>query len=222
MTLTAKTAGDSFTCAGLATDGGGGTLDNTAALANTVVNVPNIQTTAPQTLVFDSHGQLTSPTTVDLALNFAGGTTANVAMDIGESIQLAGEFLPVKYSRDGYARANMESFTFDTTGRVIGTFDDNTTRTLYKLPLATFANPNGLEEHSGNVYSLTGDSGEPSIVAAGQEGAGSFLPYSHELSNVDLAGEFTTMIMTQNAYNSSATVFKTVDEMTEVARDLRR
>jgi flagellar hook protein FlgE len=60
------------------------------------------------------------------------------------------------------------------------------------------------------------------VVAAYSEGAGSFMPNSRELSNVDIAQEFSTMIMTQNAYNSSAQVFKTVDEMIQVARDLKR
>jgi flagellar hook protein FlgE len=221
LILTADVPGDSFNATGSGIDGGG-TADNTAANVTSVANVVSTQTTTPVTMVFDSKGQLVSPTTTTLALGFEGDTTANVTLDLSESIQLGGQFLPVKYDRDGYASANMRSFSFDSQGRLIGQFDDSTTRTLYKLPLAMFANPNGLAEHSGNVYTVTGDSGTANIVGAGQEGAGLFLPNSHELSNVDIASEFTTMLVTQNAYNSSATVFKTLDEMTEVARDLSR
>jgi flagellar hook protein FlgE len=51
---------------------------------------------------------------------------------------------------------------------------------------------------------------------------GRIMAGAHELSNVDLAEEFSHMIVTQNAYNASATSFRTVDEMTEIARDLKR
>jgi flagellar hook protein FlgE len=51
---------------------------------------------------------------------------------------------------------------------------------------------------------------------------GEISPQTLEKSNVDLAREFTRMMLTQNAYNSSATAFRTIDEMTEVARDLAR
>jgi len=221
LILTANVAGDSFNATGSGIDGGG-TADNTAANVTSVANVVSTQTTAPVTMVFDTKGQLVSPTTTTLTLGFEGDTTADVTLDLSESIQLGGQFLPVKYERDGYAAADMKSFSFDSQGRLVGQFDDGTTRSLYKVALAMFANPNALLEHTGNVYTATMDSGEANVVGAGQEGAGLFLPNSHELSNVDIASEFTTMLVTQNAYNSSATVFKTIDEMTEVARDLRR
>jgi flagellar hook protein FlgE len=71
------------------------------------------------------------------------------------------------------------------------------------------------------VFAETADSGTASLFAADVSGIASFNPYSVELSNVDLATEFSRMIMVQNAYNSNATVFRTVDEMTMVARDLK-
>ena len=52
-------------------------------------------------------------------------------------------------------------------------------------------------------------------------GFGTFVPFAHEKSNVNLGTEFNTMILVQQAYNSAATVFKTVDEMTSVAADLK-
>lgn len=210
MTVTANAAGTPFSLSAATLDGGG-TADNAIAT-----------TTTATVLSFNGKGTIDTPSSVPLALSFAGGTTAAVTLDVTDMTQYSGNFLPITYSRNGFAAANMEGFRFDENGIVSGTFDDGTTRVLYKVPLAVFTNPNGLEEKNGNVYAPTGDSGDPQVVAAGATGAGTFMPNSRELSNVDIAEEFSVMIMTQNAYNSSAQVFKTIDEMMTVARDLKR
>ncbi len=219
LTVTANEPGSSQTVTSSAVDGGG-TADNAAAFATSTANVSTTQTTASTTLVFDGKGAVVSPDTVALALGFAGGGTATVAVDVTEMTQFSGGFLPHYFNRNGYASSNMESFRFDADGHVIGTFEDSTQRTLYKIPMAIFSNPNSMEEMSGNVYVPTPDTGTSDVVAAGELGAGSFQPNTRELSNVDIATEFTTMMLTQHAYNSSATVFRTVDEMVEVIRDL--
>lgn len=210
ITVTAVSAGAPFSLSGTAVDGGV-TADNAIAT-----------TTTANVLTFAEHGEILTPANVALALNFAGGTTATVALDVTDMTQYAGDFTPINYSRNGFAACNMEGFSFNENGMVSGTFEDGTTRVLYKVPLAIFSNPNDLEEKNGNVYSPTTESGDPQVVSAGSTGAGDFMPNSRELSNVDIAEEFSMMIMTQNAYNSSAQVFKTIDEMTMVARDLKR
>lgn len=219
--ITADLPGSPFTSTSAVVDGGA-TADNSAATATTTANVSGTATGSPVTLTFDSKGQVVSPDTVTLNAAFSGGSTASFALDISGFTQFAGAFQPVSFTKNGYAVARMEEFHFDSTGRIIGSFDDSTQRPLYKVPLAIFANVNGLEERNGNTYVVTGDSGAAEIVAAGALGAGTYQPNSFELSNVDIGSEFSAMILTQHAYNSSATVFRTVDEMTEVARDLRR
>ncbi len=221
LTVTANEAGSAITVSSNATDGGG-TADNTATAATTTPNVTTTQTTAATTLLFDGTGAIVSPTTVNMALGFEGGGTATVAIDVSEMTQFAGGFLPHYFNRNGYASSHMESFGFDADGHVIGTFEDSTQRVLYKIPMAIFSNPNSMEEKNGNVYVPTPDTGEADVVGAGSLGAGVFMPSTRELSNVDIATEFTNMMLTQHAYNSSATVFKTVDEMVEVIRDLKR
>jgi flagellar hook protein FlgE len=182
--------------------------DNTAALTNTVANV-------------------TAITTVDLDLNFpAAGSYAigslEMDLDISGLSQFAGSFQPFSYDNNGYVAAAAYSIKFDTSGQILASFDDSTHRVVYKIPLAQFANANALQEYGGNVYQETAESGSARVVDVAKTGYASFLPNTHELSNVDLAGEFTRMMMTQTAYNSSATVFKTVDEMITAARDLKR
>lgn len=221
LTLTANVAGSALTTSASATNNGG-TADNTASASTTVANVTNTVTSPVTTLVFGSKGELTSPSNLPLALTFAGGTSAALTLDIGSSTQFTGDFLPVNYQHNGYARANMEKFYFDEGGHVIGIFDDSTVREMYRIPLAVFSNANALEARNGNVFATTQESGTAQVTLAAADGYALFLPNSRELSDVDLAEEFTLMIMTQQAYTSSSTVFKTVDEMTEVARDLKR
>lgn len=234
--ITATTAGTAFTLSTSVVNGGGAPgntassvtsnytalTDNTAVDATTTANVTATQTGAATTLTFDSNGTLTSPTSLALALSFNGGSTASVALDLTDMTQFTGDFLPTSYSRDGFATASMKSFSFDSSGNVIGSFEDGTFRSIYKLSLGVFSNPNALDAKNGNVYAASPDSGSVTITSAGSSGYATFAPNAREISNVDIADEFTKMMMTQTAYNAASNVFKTVDEMTTVARDLKR
>ena len=198
--------------------------DNTASVVNTTANKATTVTTAKTTLVFDGSGQITIPSTksVILPLTFAGGGTATVTMDIAGLTQFDGALLPINYQKNRFGNSLMNSFNIDANGQVIGNFQNNTTRVLYKIPLATFTNPDGLDRRNGNTFSASRNSGAATVNIAGTGGTGSILSNLVELSNVRLTDEFTKLIITQNAYNSSATVFRTVDEMTTVARDLKK
>ena len=246
IVLTAATSGTPFTATVAAINVGAGIADNTAAIATTTANVSSTAdntasvatttanvaptvTTDLTTLKFDANGALISPTSglVTVALNFpADGTfpagTSTVTLDISDFSQFAGDYLPISYSKNGFAKADLTDISFSANGEVVGKFANSTYRSLYKLPLAQFTNINGLHEVNGNVYKATQDSGEARVVTVDDTGYASFLPNTYELSNVDLAGEFSRMIMTQTAYNSSSTVFKTVDEMVKAAGDMKR
>jgi len=238
VTITADTPGTTFTSA-ISVTNGGSTADNSASITNTTANagindggnsqatttanVTNKVTSSTQTLVFNSDGTLSSPTSaVSMSLSFAGGSTASFSLDISGLTQFAGDFLPTSYTSDGYAAANMQSFSFDGSGQIIATFEDNTFRPIYKLPLSIFPNADLMEMRNGNVFAETTQSGSASYVAADESGQGSFLPQTYEISNVDLNDQFTKLITTQQAYNAAATTFRTLDEMTQTAGDLKR
>lgn len=240
ITLTADTAGTPFTATAGFTDNGG-TVDNSAAIATTTANYAltntanatlatttandvGLVTTAAQALVFNGTGQLTTPaagTPITFAMTFADGGTATVAFDIDSFTQFASGFLPQSYDSNGFEKSNLSRLQFDQAGHVVGSFGGLNNRNLYKIPVAIFINPNGLEHKTGNVFAETIQSGSASIFAADQTGQADFVPATRELSNVDIADEFTRMIQTQAAYNANATAFRTADEMTVVARDLK-
>ena len=235
FTLTARTAGKSFT-ATASTPTTGATVDNTATVVNTRANVTGTadnsatvaaktshQTSVVQTLTFDGNGRVTgtAPVTMNFSLTFADAATSTFTLNVDNMTQFGADFLAESYNHNGLASANMRNVTFDDTGRVIGSFTDGTTRAIYKVPLAIFQNPNQLEMLNGMVFKETADSGAPEETFADASRRATFVPLAFEISNVDITKEFTRMIMVQKAYNSSATVFRTIDEMVQTSRDLK-
>ena len=172
-------------------------------------------------LIFSPDAILTSPTSTTIDLTWDDGATNSFAMDLTDTTQFASDFLLFDFSQNGLSSSSLVNVTFDDKGHVIGNFKDGSSRKIYKIPLATFSNPNGLEFRNGNVFAESVKSGTARSVFADTSGLAIFATSTVELSNVDLASQFTRMIQVQQAYNSSATVFKTVDEMTMVARDLK-
>ena len=172
-------------------------------------------------LVFSPKATLVSPTSFTTSLTWGDGATITFALDISRLTQFAGTFLLTDFQQNGFSSSDLRDTTFDKTGQIIGQFEDGTSRIIYKVPLATFVNPNGLQERNGNVYEETSLSGSRRTVFADTSGIALLAPNTVELSNVVLTAQFTQMIRVQQAYNSSATVFKTVDEMLMAARDLK-
>ena len=193
-------------------------VDGTTAVTTTVDGAGILA----QPLVFNPTGDLASPNSYTINVQHNGGSTSSFTLDVSQMTQFAGDFSPDSFNRDGFAAADMRSVTFDRTGQVLGNFDNGSFRPIYKLALGVFTNPNGLDSLNGNVFSPSGASGPARVVVAEENGFALFNPNSREISNVDLAEEFSRMIVAQNAYNSSATVFRTMDDMTQVARDLKR
>ncbi len=172
------------------------------------------------TVSFDGSGRLQSPLNLAIA---SAGTGPTFTLDISDVTNYAsGQLVEGHYDFNGRSNARLDHVTFNDAGEIIGHFADATTRPIYKLPLATFTNPNSLDPVNGNVYRVSGTTSDPVIRTAGGQGAGQFVPNAREISNVDMADEFTSMILTQKAYNIGSTSFKTIDEMSQVARDLKR
>ena len=101
-------------------------------------------------------------------------------------------------------------------------FDNGGTRAIYKLPVATFANPNALRAQSGNAWTHTVNAGNVFLNPAGTASAGKISPSSLEASTVDLGEEFTNMIITQRAYSASSRIITTADQMLEELVRIKR
>ena len=92
---------------------------------------------------------------------------------------------------------------FDIDGKVLGSFSNGTVQTLAQVMLAEFNNVEGLERMGDNLFALSANSGIPSILEPGE--VSTLTPGALEQSNVDLADEFTKMIMAQRGFQANAT-----------------
>jgi flagellar hook protein FlgE len=98
----------------------------------------------------------------------------------------------------------------------------NTRVTPYRLTLATFSNPAGLERSGGNEWVTSANSGLKSENTPGNGGAGSTTAGAVEMSNVDLAQTFTNMITAQRGFQANSRVISTADSMLEELVNLKR
>lgn len=136
--------------------------------------------------------------------------------------QFASDSALIAATTDGGMLNNLVSVEVNAKGIVSAIFDDGTTRAIYQLPMATFANPDGLVRLSGNAYGVSPRSGDVVIDRPGSLGGGSISASTLEASTVDLAQEFTNMIRFQRAYSASSKIITTVDDMLQEINALKR
>ena len=126
---------------------------------------------------------------------------------------LSGDFTTNYITQDGAKFGSYSGVSVSDDGVVTALFDNGETRPIAILPLATFANANGLEALTGNAWIETDYSGEALLKRPGTNGAGEISSNSVEQSTVDLATEFSNMIVTQRAYSAATKIITTADEM---------
>lgn len=124
-------------------------------------------------------------------------------------------------SVDGALFGSLAGVQVDGNGYVTAQFTNGLSQKVFKLPIATFNNPNGLSAISGNAYAVSKDSGTPSLSEANTGGAGSIQSKALESSTVDLASEFTNLITTQRAYSASARIVTTASTMLDQLLQMR-
>jgi flagellar hook protein FlgE len=123
---------------------------------------------------------------------------------------------------DGYAAGTLNGKTISSTGQIVGSFTNGLTQVIGQVALAVFNNPDGLLSAGGNLYTKSTNSGEPQIGTASTGGRGTFTPGSLEMSNVDLAQQFTNMIVAQRAFQANSKIITTDDSMLEELVNLKR
>ncbi|MEQ1610721.1 MAG: flagellar hook protein FlgE [Hyphomonadaceae bacterium] len=123
---------------------------------------------------------------------------------------------------DGTPFGSLASVDVDDDGFVTAIFTNGLTRRIYQVPLATFGNVDGLIPEHGGVYRLGPGAGALSMRGAGIGGAGTVKSRALESSTVDLAEEFSSLIMTQRAYSASSKIITTADEMLDELIRLKR
>lgn len=129
--------------------------------------------------------------------------------------QFAGAFAITFIDQDGAQFGAFTHVSIGEDGVVTAHFDNGQLFDIYQLPIAMFPNFDGLEPRDGNAYLQTRDAGNMLLVQANTGGAGIVASSALEGSTVDLAEQFTNMIVTQRAYSANAKIITTADEMLE-------
>ena len=189
---------------------------------------------------FDSTGTLTNMTAgsigtvngtsdgFDIATLTIAGTDAT---GVGISFANAGltQFSLTQYSdpdgsassvsldQDGYPAGELTGVAVDESGRVIASYSNSQQRAVFEIPLATFEAEQNLKRVDGAAFAATTSSGEADLTGGGQ-----ILANNLELSNADIADEFSKLIITQQAYSANSRIVTSADEMLDDALNMVR
>lgn len=150
---------------------------------------------------FDSQGYLTTPTG-----QYVIGTNATIAAE----------------GRLQVNPATTQSLSIDSSGVVTAIDNTGTATTVGTIRLAKFANAAGLERVAGTMWRESNNSGAPVTGDPGTTGLGTVSPGNLEMSNVDLATEFTNMIIAERGFQANGRIITTSDQMLEQLVNLRR
>jgi flagellar hook protein FlgE len=188
------------------------TGDGTAAAADpgtiTPSSYPATASSTPAALSFVTNFG-SGNQTISLNLGTYGGTSG-VTQFAGSAYSLLG------LTQDGVAPGSFSGVTTQDNGNIIVNYNNGQTRTIAQVPLVTFNAPDGLQSQNGQSFTATPGSGTPLAEAASTNGAGNLVTGSVEGSNVDIATEFTKLIVSQQAYSSNAKVVTTANTMLQV------
>jgi flagellar hook protein FlgE len=179
-------------------------------------------------ITFNSDGSLASTTPSPASISVSGWTDgaadSTISLNLGTVgktdglTQLAsGETTPsvdvTSITSDGLAFGKLSSISIGKDGVVDATYSNEQTIAIYKIAVATFADPNGLNAGSDGIYSATATSGGATLQTSGTNGAGTVYGSELESSTTDTSGQFSNMISAQQAYSAASQVITTVNKM---------
>ena len=162
------------------------------------------------TAIFSSGSQ-----TIDLNLG-AYGETAGVTQYAGSRYSLRG------LTQNGVPPGSFSGVSTQPNGDIMVNYDNGQTRTIAKVPVLTFNSPDSLQRQNGQSFTATLESGTARAGEAGTNGAGNLVTNSIEGSNVDIASEFSKLIVAQRAYSANTKVVTTADDLLQQTIDMKR
>ena len=180
---------------------------------------------ATGSLTFDSSGNLKTPAapgTVNVKNTTAladGAATLNINWNLydagGNSLvtQFAQTSAASGTSQDGSAPATVTGVSLQNGGELVASYSNGSQKALAQVALASVSNPDSMIAAPNNMYTVGIDTITPSIGAAGTGGRGNLVAQSIEASNVDMATEFTNLIVFQRGYEANSKVITTLNQM---------
>ncbi len=187
---------------------------NAPGNTNPAIGVTGYAAGGPATLSFvRDFGSGPQTITVNLGTY---GQTNGVTQYAGDEYNLRG------LTQDGVPPGSFSSVTTAGNGDISVNYDNGQSRVIARVPVITFNNPNGLQRQDGQAFTVSQDSGGPLAETASTNGAGDILTQSLESSNVDIATEFSKLIVAQRAYTANTKMITTADDMLQQTIDMKR
>jgi flagellar hook protein FlgE len=193
---------DTSTTTGTASGSVAITSNSDGSLASTTPSPATLSVTVGPTAPADS--------TVSLNLGTVGKTDGLTQFASGETTPAVDV---TSITSDGLAFGKLSSVAVGKDGVVNATYSNGQTIPIYKIAVATFADPNGLNAQSDGIYSATATSGGATLQTSGTNGAGTVFGSELESSTTDTSGQFSNMISAQQAYSAASQVITTVNKM---------
>ncbi len=158
-----------------------------------------------------------------------GGADQTIGIDLGRFGSTAGvtqygggayELRSVQ--RDGGPAGAFASVATQADGKVVVNYDNGQSRTIAQVPVTTFADPDALERLDGQAFATTMEAGRQQVSAIGANGTGTLQAGAVEGANVDIAAEFSKLIVAQRAYSANTKLVTTADELLQETVNLKR
>ena len=205
---------------------------------NYTMTFPNSDLTAPGTpttgtLTFDANGNLTSPPStgpmpvltatglsdgandMNITWNLYNGTTPTIT-------QYSQPSATSGLTQNGAAAANLTSVGIADGGQIVAQYSNGQQVVVGQMAMANISNPNSLIVAGNNNYTLGADSATPAIGLPGTGGRGTVTGAAVEASTVDIATEFTNLIVFQRSYEANARMVTTLDQLSQDTINLKQ
>jgi flagellar hook protein FlgE len=179
-------------------------------------------------VVFDAAGQLTTPAAPGTLAAFTPPAatypswTGPVTIDVSGLSQFGGSNTLTAPEQNGYALGSLQSFQLSNDGTIMGVYSNGLRQPIGQLALASFNNPGGLEKAGSSGFRVGVNSGVANVGVAGVGGRGVLNSGALEMSNVDLAEEFTGLIVAQRGFQANSRVITSSDEILQDLVNLKR
>lgn len=162
--------------------------------------------------------------TLDFSADLGGGTAQNITLNLGNYGSSAGltqyagtSFDLTGLTQNGVPPGSFSGVSTTSAGNVVVNYNNGQSRVIAQAPIVTFANPDALQRQDGQAFTATTASGNPLAQAANTNGAGSLVTSADEQSNVDIAAEFTQLIVAQQAYTANTKTVTMANQMIQSA-----
>lgn len=176
------------------------------------------------------NGQPNQQSSLTFSCNFVNGQPAQpIQLDLGDYsgsdgvTQYAGSQYALRgLTQNGVPPGAFSSVTTQANGDIIANYDNGQSTVIAQVPVITFNDANQLQRQDGQAFTASTGSGTPLAEAAGTNGAGNLVTQSVESSNVDIATEFSKLIVAQQAYSANTKMVTTADQMLQQTIDMKQ